>query len=81
MDFSTALCRGERVVWSAQIEKEKHDATIRPAPVIAEDKQPRMCHEKHGALSESNKVSNAGEFRVTDQRVIKALRRKWGIGL
>ena len=77
MEFSTQLCRGERVVWSASIEKQKHDAAIKPAPVIAEETRPRMCHEKHRECE----PSSAGEFRVTDQRVIRALRRKRGIGL
>ena len=71
MDFSSQLLRGEKVVWSAALEKAAHDATIRPAPPIKESK-PRMC----GTRDES---ADVGEFKLSDERIIKSLRTKWGI--
>jgi len=35
MDFSSqALRRGEVVIWSGALEKQRHDAAVRPAPPI-----------------------------------------------
>lgn len=71
MDFSSQLLRGERVVWSAALEKAAHDATIRPAPALKEHK-PRMCGTREECL-------DVGPFKIADERVIRSLREKWGI--
>ena len=70
MDFSSQLLRGEKVVWSAALEKAAHDATIRPAPPIKESK-PRMC--------QSSECADPGAFKISDEQVIRSLRTKWGI--
>jgi hypothetical protein len=74
MDFSSSLRPGEKVIWSAAIEKQQRDAAIKPAPVIAESK-PRMCRELHVR----DECRNIGEFHVNNQHVIRALRQKWGL--
>ena len=73
MDFSSqALRRGEIVIWSGALEKQRHDAAVKPAPPIKEHK-PRLCRRPDSA--------DVGEFKLSDERVIRSLRRKWGIGL
>jgi hypothetical protein len=72
MNFESSLRPGEKVVWSAQLEKAAHDATIRPAPPVTESK-PRMCGTQDGA--------DVGAFKVSDERIARALREKWGVKL
>jgi hypothetical protein len=71
MDFSSQLLRGEKVVWSAALEKAAHDAAIRPAPPIKESK-PRMCGTR-------DECADPGAFKISDEQVIRSLREKWGI--
>jgi hypothetical protein len=72
MDFSfQALRRGEVVIWSGALEKQRHDSAVKPAPPIKESK-PRMC----GTRDES---ADVGEFKLSDEQVIRSLRTKWGI--
>ena len=75
MNFSSALQAGEIVVWNGELEKRKHDAGTRPAPPLAEESRPRMCIESHGR----DEGSNVGEFSINNQRVIRALRERWGV--
>jgi hypothetical protein len=78
MDFSSqALRRGEVVIWSGSLEKQRHDATVKPAPPVADESRPRMCRQPHSR----DECADVGEFKVSDERVIRSLRRKWGIGL
>jgi hypothetical protein len=65
------------VVWSGVLEKQRHDQQVRPAPPIREESRPRMCREKSVDVDRFT----VREFRVADERVIRSLRRKWGIGL
>jgi hypothetical protein len=75
MDFSSqALRRGEVVIWSGSLEKQRHDAATRPAPPVPEEHKPRMCRTR-------DESADVGEFKLSDERVIRSLRRKWGIGL
>ncbi len=72
MDFSSqALRPGEVVIWSGALEKARHDAATKPAPVLAESK-PRMCGTR-------DDCADVGAFKVSDERVIRSLREKWGI--
>ena len=74
MDFSSqALRRGEVVVWSGSLEKQLHDAAVKPAPPIREVSKPRMCGTQDGA--------DVGAFKVSDERIVRALREKWGMKL
>jgi hypothetical protein len=73
VDFSFQRLRpNERIVWSPALEKAAHDATIRPAPSLAEESRPRMCQR--------DQCADVGAFKVSDERVIRSLRKKWGIG-
>jgi hypothetical protein len=85
MDFSSQLLRGEKVVWSAEIEKRRHDSEVRPAPPVSAE--PMMAGEKnkhHRSPRRSNlerdTCADVGHFRLADEQVIRSLRRKWGIG-
>jgi hypothetical protein len=72
MDFSFESLRpGEEVIWNGTLEKRQRDAAIKPAPVVAESK-PRMCGTR-------DDCADVGAFKVSDERVIKSLRTKWGI--
>jgi len=73
MDFSSqALRPGEVVIWSGALEKARHDAATKPAPPLAEESRPRMRQ-----CEKSVDVSTV--FNVSDERVIRSLRTKWGI--
>jgi hypothetical protein len=73
MDFESSLRPGEKVIWSAAIEKREHDAATKPAPPIRESK-PRMCGTR-------DECADVGAFRFSDEQVVKRLREKWGVGL
>jgi hypothetical protein len=73
MDFSFESLRpGEVVIWNGQMGKQQRDAVIRPAPPIREQSRPRMCGTR-------DECADVGAFKVSDERVIKSLRTKWGI--
>lgn len=79
MDFSSqALRSGEVVVWSGELEKQRHDAQVKPAPPIREEHKPRMCRQPHVRDDECSKV---GEFSINNRKAIRALRQKWGVKL
>jgi hypothetical protein len=75
MDFQP-LRRGEVVIWSGSLEKQRHDAAVRPAPPIRDESKPRMCRQPHSR----DESADVGEFHVNNQKAIRALRQKWGIG-
>ncbi len=71
MNFSSQLLPGEKIIWSGALEKARHDAATKPAPSLAESK-PRMCGTRDDCV-------DVGAFKVSDERVIRSLREKWGI--
>jgi hypothetical protein len=48
MDFSSqTLRRGEVVIWSGALEKQRHDAATRPAPPLADESRPNVHIREH----------------------------------
>jgi hypothetical protein len=82
MDFSSQLLRGEKVVWSASLEKQRHDEQLRPAPPIAEVSRPNIrIREKKHKVAEDDPCADVGEFHVRDREAIRQLREKWSLKL
>ena len=73
MDFSSSLRPGEKIVWSGTLEKQAHDMTIKPAPVLAEESRPRMLGD-NVRKEDADTVSP-----LVEHRIVRAIRGKWGI--
>jgi hypothetical protein len=71
MDFSSSLRPGEKIVWSGTLEKQAHDMTIKPAPVLAEESRPRMFGVRK---EDADSISP-----LVEHRIVRAIRGKWGI--
>jgi hypothetical protein len=80
MDFSgMSLLPNERVIWSAQIQRQRENEAVRSAPPVIP--KPMMAGSKKKHKVKDDPCADPGEFSVNDQQAIRALREKWKIGL